>query len=340
MRVEWLADVAPERWDALVSSASDASVCHLAGWREVFADVLRHECRYGVAVDGDGTWLGALPLVHVRGGPLGHYLVSLPFLNYGGAVGTEEARAALAHAAVEEARSTGADLLELRSRRAHGGDLRSTDRKILVLLDLPERAATLWDAFPGKLRSQIRRPLKEGMEARLGLDQLEPFYQVFARHMHELGTPVLPRAFFERIAALFPGSLMVGAVYAGGRPVAAGCGFLWRNEFEMTWASSLRQFDRAAPNMLLYWAFMEQVIAQGGRVFNFGRCSPGGGTHRFKRQWGGHDAPLPWAQWSARAVAAPPSPDRPLFRLASACWRRLPAALANRLGPRIARCLP
>ena len=32
------------------------------------------------------------------------------------------------------------------------------------------------------------------------------------------------------------------------------------------------------------------------RRFNFGRCSPGGGTHRFKQQWGGRDVPLHWYQ--------------------------------------------
>jgi len=97
---------------------------------------------------------------------------------------------------------------------------------------------------------------------------------------------------------------------------------VWRSEFEMTWASSLREHSRSAPNMLLYWSFMEQMIARGVRVFDFGRCTPGSGTHRFKRQWGGTDVALPWLQWSARNVAATPSPERPGYRLAAAVWRR------------------
>jgi hypothetical protein len=74
--------------------------------------------------------------------------------------------------------------------------------------------------------------------------------------------------------------------------------------------------------------------------FDFGRCTPGGGTHRFKLQWGGKDVPLPWAQWSPRGMAATPSPDRPLFRLATAVWSRLPLGVANRLGPFLAVRLP
>ena len=71
---------------------------------------------------------------------------------------------------------------------------------------------------------------------------------------------------------------------------------------------------------------MEQMIAHGVRVFDFGRrCTPGSGNHRFKQQWGGTDVPLPWLQWSPRNVAATPSPERPAYRLAIAAWRRLPS---------------
>jgi len=40
------------------------------------------------------------------------------------------------------------------------------------------------------------------MTARCGPGELAPFYDVFARNMRDLGTPVLPRAFFERIAGI------------------------------------------------------------------------------------------------------------------------------------------
>ena len=207
-------------------------------------------------------------------------------------------------------------------------------------LDLPASAGTLWDGFDPKLRSQIRRPQKEGLEARFGLDQLDAFYEVFAINMRALGTPVLPRRFFERIAERFPSLVVFGTVYRAAQPLAAGCGFVWRDEFEITWASSLREYSRLAPNMLLYWSFLEHVIGRGVRVFDFGRCTPGGGTHRFKQQWGAADVPLPWLQWSSRNVAATPSPDRPAFKVASAVWRRLPLAVTNRIGPLLARQIP
>ena len=332
--------VADEEWDAYVSSAPDSTFCHRAGWRAVMTDGLGHEWMPLVAKDGDGSWQGALPLVRVRSPLFGHYLISLPFLNAGGALGTPAARQALSDAAIAEARRSRVDLLEIRSRAQPAATLAVSNRKITVTLELPGTPDELWEQFAPKLRSQIRRPMKAGLETRFGLDQRDAFYDVLARHMRVLGTPVLPAAFFARIAAALSGQVVFGAVYQGETPVAAGCGFLWRGELEITWASALREFNPLAPNMLLYWDFMRHAISRGARTFDFGRCTPGGGTHAFKRQWGGRDVALPWGQWTARAVAAPPSPDRPMFRLASACWRRLPLAVTNRLGPRIARQLP
>lgn len=327
-------------WDAVVTCAPESTFCHVAGWREIMADVLGHETPYAVAVDRAGTWQGVLPLVRLRSPLLGHYLVSMPFLNVGGPIGTPGAVTALAEQARALARSLRVDLLELRTRVLVPSSLRVTQRKITVLLQLPPSAEELWAAFPSKLRSQIRRPMKDGLEARFGPDQLGAFYEVFARNMRDLGTPVLPQALFERIAAVFPHLVVFGAVYRGEEPLAAAGGFVWRDGFEMTWASALREHRRLAANMLLYWSFMQQMIGRGVRVFDFGRCTSGGATHEFKRQWGGTDMPLPWLQWSLRNVASPPSPDRPAFRLAAAVWRRLPLGVTNRVGPFLARRLP
>lgn len=330
------------RWDAFVASDPDATACHAAGWHGIMEDVLGHRVLRLVAHDADGEWAGVLPLVHVRSRIFGDYLVSMPFLNDGGPLGAGPARTALAEAAVGEARRLAVRLLELRARTPVGGaGLVTSDRRITVVLDLPDDPDVLFQkGFRSKLRSQIRRPMKEGMETRFGPDQVEPFYEVFARNMRDLGTPVLPRAFFEAIVARLPENAVAGCVYHGGRPVAAGFGTAWGDEFEMTWASSVRELDRLAPNMLLYWSFMERAITSGLRTFNFGRCTPGSGTHRFKSQWGSRDVALPWAQWSASGACATPTPDGRVTRLAVSAWRRLPLGVANRIGPILSRQIP
>lgn len=328
-------------WDEFVARAEESSFCHLAGWRDILRDVLGTECLYWVATGRSGEWQGILPLARVKSRVFGHYLVSLPFLNYGGPLGTRAAQQRLVEEAVAEARRSRVDLLELRTRYDGGLASQVSARKVTVLLELPPSSEQLWqDVFSAKLRTKIRRVQKERMETRFGADQRDAFYEVFARNMRDLGTPVLPRAFFERVATTFPDQVRFGAVYWGRQPVAAGCGFVWRGEFEMTWSSGLRQHGHRRPNLLLYSCFMEHLIERGVHVFNFGRSTPGSGPHEFKRQWGGRDVPLPWCQYAPGGRAATPSPDDPAFAWGPRMWRWLPLPIANRLGPRLIRFLP
>lgn len=326
-------------WDSFVRAQDGWTHFHLAGWRRVMERVHGHECLYLAAHDADAL-AGVLPLVRVKSLLFGHYLVSMPYLNYGGPLGTPDAIRALADAAAAIARRDGAALLELRSRIALPVDLPASHRKITVLLDLvPGEPGRVFDRFKAKLRSQVRRPQKEGVSVRFGADQVGPFYAVFARHMRDLGTPAQPRALFEAIAAEFPRDAWFACAWLGGRPVACGAGFRWGAEFEMTWASSLVECSAVAPNMGLYWAFIERATLEGCAVFNFGRCTSGSGTHRFKRQWGGRDEPLWWYQLAA-GKAATPSPDDGAYAWGPRIWKHLPLPLATVLGPRIVRGIP
>ncbi|HEY7877100.1 MAG TPA: GNAT family N-acetyltransferase, partial [Gemmatimonadaceae bacterium] len=283
---------------------------------------------------------GILPLVRVRSRVFGHYLVSMPFLNYGGPLGDDDAVRALAGAADRIAQHDHVTLLELRSRRALPLSLPVSHRKITVLLDLPSTAPELWSRLPAKVRSQVRRPQKDGVTVLFGADQVAPFFTVFARHMRELGTPTQPRRLFDIISEVFGDDVWFGCAYLSTHPVAAGCAFRWGGEVEMTWASSLASHNRVAPNMMLYWSFMERAIDAGLSTFNFGRCTPESGTHRFKRQWGTRDEILWWYGRAAREGAKTPSPDDPGYAWGPRLWKRLPTRVATALGPRIARFIP
>jgi serine/alanine adding enzyme len=330
----------PEEWDGFAVSQSGYTHFHRFQWRTLIETVFGHECLYLSARDSDGSLIGILPLVRVRSVVFGHYLVSMPFLNYGGPLGTDPGIQSLVSEAVAIARSGGVRLLELRSRVPLDISLGVSHRKITVVLDLPDQADVLFQRFDSKLRAQIRRPQKEGVTVEFGTQQVAPFFSVFARHMRDLGTPTQPLALFRAIAEQFPQDCWFACAYLAGKPVAGGCGFRFGDEFEMTWASSLRAYNREAPNMLLYWACMERAIADGAKRFNFGRCTPGAGTYRFKMQWGGHEEPLWWYGLGATSGASIPSPHDGAFRFGPRIWRRLPASIATAFGPAIVRYIP
>ena len=340
MRVEHFTGTASQ-WDTFVRSQDGWGHFHLFAWKSVIARVFGHECIYLAARNPTGQLAGVLPMVRVKSLLFGHYLVSMPFVNYGGPLGGNEAVSALVAYAVELAQRDNAKLLELRSRTSLPVTLPVSHRKITVLLELPLGSAEpLWKRLNPKVRSQVRRPQKEGVVVRFGGDQIAPFHQVFARHMRDLGTPAQPRRFFETLAESFPADMWFGCAYYHGRPIAGGCGFRWASEFEMTWASALGEYKRIAPNMLLYWSFMERAVSEGLATFNFGRCTPDSGTHRFKKQWGSYDVPLWWYDLSVQPGVATPSPNDTAYAWGPRIWKRLPVRVATALGPSIVRSIP
>jgi FemAB-related protein (PEP-CTERM system-associated) len=332
----------PAQWDAFVRGCPGWTHFHLHGWLDVFGRVLGHEGLALVVREPGGALAGVLPLVRVRSILFGHYLVSMPFVNYGGPLGSASAVRALAAHAAELAAAQGAKLLELRSRGPLPLDLPVSHRKVTVVLDLGDGdPEALFGRFRAKLRSQVRRPQKEGVEVRFGRDQVGPFHAVLARHMRDLGTPVQPRALFEAIAQQFGDDAWFGCAWLADRPIAAGCALRWDGEVEMTWASALLEFNQLSPNMLLYWAFMERAARERVALFNFGRCTPGSGTHRFKLQWGSREVPLWWYQRSAGPEPThTPAPEDPRYAWGPRLWRHLPVAVATALGPRIVRYIP
>ncbi len=330
--------VGREEWDSFVERADDASFCHLWGWREIVHGVMGHEPIFRVARDAAGGDVRAiLPLYRIRSRVFGNHVVSVPFMNYGGAAGTEAARRLLTQWAIDEARRSRSDSLLLRTRSGLPGFAPSAS-KVTVVLQLGSDADVMWNkAFDAKFRNKIKRPQRDGMTTQFGAEHLDGFYEVFARNMRDLGTPVIPREFFARILEVLPGLPLVGVTYWNGRAVAGGFGFMWRDEFEMTWSSSLKELRASKPNMLLYWDYMRELIGRGIRRFNFGRSTPGTGPHDFKLSWGGVDEQLPWIRLPESGAG---SADSRATTLAASLWRRLPLSVTNAIGPTLARQLP
>lgn len=343
IRVNLATDGDEVEWDAFVASAVGAEVYHRFAWKRLLEGVFTHDCYYLVARGEQGAVCGVLPLAHLNSRVFGNFLVSIPYFNYCGVLADDDrSRAALMDRASGLGDELGASHVELRHRSHVELDLPFRDDKVSMQLHLPGSTEDLWQGFSSKLRAQIRRPQKEGAVCeRGGIQLLGEFYQVFARNMRDLGTPVFSRRMFAEVYELFPEQTEFFVVRMDSVPVAAAYTLGHRDTVEIPSASSLREFNRYSPNMLLYWSVLEAAIEKGYKTFDFGRTSRDSGPYRFKKQWGAEECALSW-HYILNAGGELPriNPDNPKYRFAVNVWRRLPMPVANILGPRVVKHLP
>ena len=330
-------------WDTYVLRSPLSNGYHLSGWRRVIEEAFGHRTYYFLVQGPEGTVQGVAPLVLLASRGFGRFLVSLPFVNYGGLTAeSHEVRLRLEERIIEQARAVNADHVELRHEEVTDTSMVSTERKVSMRLALPNSYEKLLQGFPSKLRSQVRRAQKEGMTVRVGgHDCLDEFYAVFSRCMRDLGTPVYAKEFFGKILQVFPKETRICVVSHDETPVAAGFLYGFRSSLEIPWAASDKRFNKLAPNMLLYGTVLEYACQQGFQVFDFGRSTPDSGTYRFKAQWGAQPKQLHWYYWMKDGNPVPQlNPQNPKYALAIRLWQKLPLVVANFLGPHIVKHLP
>lgn len=301
------------------------------------------------------TPVGILPLVHLKHFLFGNSLISIPFFDMGGILADDETiERALLSEALRIRQNLNTNRLELRQLQPlswlaaasdqsleseNGPAVRTSCHKVRMVLDLPDTAESLMQSFKSKLRNQIRKPLKEGLKARIGgAELLDHFYDVFSANMRDLGSPVHSRKLIKAVLAEFPDQAKIAVVFGkGSRALASSLIIGFGDTLQNPWASALREYSALSPNMLLYWSMLEYACNQGFKHFDFGRSSPGEGTYLFKEQWGARPVPLNWYDISpsGRLINSQSGYDKTRFEKAIYYWQRLPVPVTKILGPRI-----
>lgn len=327
-------------WDRYVMARADATAYQLFPWSMAVRSGYGFE-NLCLLAENKGKVCGVLPAIHIRLPGAGSSLISLPYCDSGGVLSDNEA---IARALMEKALQWAVERrcsFEIRSNipLPFAGD--NLTGKVRMVLELPDSSAKLLAGMKSKLRSQVQKPSREGLTARIGGGELVPqFYRVFGKNMRDLGSPVHGRRWIESVVEEYAERARVGVVYTpDGVPAAAGIVLMHSETVSIPWASSLRQYNNLSPNMLLYWTFLAYAADNGFKRFDFGRSSPGEGTWRFKEQWGAEPNPLFWYGFDEYGKSRP----RPLDhgglsrgrKLAETLWGRLPVPVANWMGPRI-----
>jgi serine/alanine adding enzyme len=328
-------------WDDYVMNHSMGTVFHLAGWKNVIERTFAHECLYFYVVES-GNIKGILPLAHMKSRMFGSFLVSLPFLNYGGVLSNDtKSTNLLQWQAIKMASDLKAKYIEYRHQEPFLQNMVNKRHKITMLLDLPFSSSILWKNLNAKVRNQVRKAERNNLDVATGRqNKINDFYQVFSRNMRDLGTPVYPISFFINILNEFA-SARIFVVYSYDKPLAAGFVIGMNGKLDIPWASSIRKYNYLNANMLLYWSILKFACESGYTLFDFGRCTPDSNTYRFKKQWGAYPKPLNWQYWLPEVSSMPNlSPENGKYKLLISLWKKLPLSVAEILGPVIIKNIP
>jgi serine/alanine adding enzyme len=328
-------------WSTLMGQMADANVAQSPRWYTAIHKAYGHTPLYLQAENSAGQ-VAILPSFLVRSCLFGTVVTSMPFLDAGGPCSSSPVlRHTLVACLSEAAAYQGAGCVELRCTVPLDLPVAAIRDKVNLFLPLPKEPERLWSQLDAKVRNQVRKAERSGLSVEFGrFERLDDFYEIFARNMRDLGSPVHALGFFQAILEAFGDEVRIALVRKGEKAIGGLIALGFRDSLIVPWASSLQQYLSLCPNMLLYWETLRCACVEGFRRFDFGRSSRNSGTYRFKRQWGALEESLFW--YTIPIEASPRqrlSSANPKAVLLARLWCHLPLPVTRWLGPYIRKYL-
>jgi FemAB-related protein (PEP-CTERM system-associated) len=327
------------RIESFVAEAG-GSLFHRPAWLRAVEQGTGQRAR-GLLAEKRGTITGWLPLTELHSPIFGRLLASSGFAVGGGVLAeTRPTAHALCRAAEELAVRLSCSTIELRGGTAPGDWEVRTDSHCGFAADLATDDEAQLLAITKRQRADVRKGLAEDLTIEVGTSPaaLDAHYVMYSESVRNLGTPVFPRKLFAAMIEALDADILTA--FHRGRPVSSVLSFYHAGAVMPYWGGGTFAARRLRANDRLYYELMCHARRRGCTRFDFGRSKTGSGPWAFKKNWGFEPEPLSYASWTAPGAQprdADPTSAKHAARIA--LWRRLPLAIANRLGPPIARGL-
>jgi len=329
------------RWDIFLQQ-HQASGYHQSAWFSLIKKTFGHETRIVVAEDEQGNILGGVPLTFFSSKLFGKFAISIPYVNYGGVVTRYfDIAQKLIDSAQDIRANENLSHIEIRTMQA-GLAKNSLDKKVSMVLALPVTNEDLEKNLGSKLRAQYKKAETYAPSVKFGkLELLDDFYNVFARNMRDLGTPVYSKTWFANILTEEKIKSTLIVVYMENKPVSTGFLVGSHDTLEIPWASTIQSANTKNANMWMYRQILSFAISEKYKFFDFGRSTLGAGTYKFKKQWGALAYAHHWYYVLPEGESKPElNPDNPKYKLVIFLWRLMPVWLTKIIGPRIIKHIP
>lgn len=345
LRVADLSDPAERaRIEAFVDAHPEGTPFHLPAWSAAVEKGCGQKAHYLVAERDELGIAGVMPLTELHSPLFGRVLASAGFGVGGGILADRpETVHLLAEACWQLAVRLSCPSAELRGGPQPGPEWSVDDTHYLGFardLAADDEAELL--QIPRKQRAEVRKSLDYDLHVSAGQEpaDIAAHYAVYAESVRNLGTPVFPRRLFTEMLQEFGKAADVLIVRDGGKAVAGVLSLYWRGTVYPYWGGGTAEARRLRANDRMYFELMRHARARGCTRFDFGRSKVGTGAAAFKKNWGFEPQPLTYFDRVAEGASIrDANPLNPKYRLQVAVWSKLPLAIANRVGPWIARGL-
>ena len=185
----------------------------------------------------------------------------------------------------------------------------------------------------------VRKGIKAGLTGEIDTDT-QRFFDAYSASVHRLGTPVFSRKYFRLLKEAFGEDCEVLTITLEGKTIASVLSFYFRDEVLPYYGGGADAARAVAGNDFMYWELMRRACERGLKVFDFGRSKCRTGSYDFKKNWGFEAAPLHYEYFLVKDNEVPEiNPLNPKYSLFIKAWKRMPLALANRVGPHIVKNL-
>lgn len=297
----------------------------------------------GLLAQSGDDFTGWLPLTGIHSPFFSRALVSSGFGVGGGALASHQGTALrLCRAAEELAERHAYQTLEIRGGPVPWHWTKRTEAHCNFSADLASDDEAQLMAIPRRQRAEIRKGLKEDLTIETGRSERDraAHYAVYAESVRNLGTPVFPRSLFDAMMDMFGDEADILTVRHQDCPVASILSLYHRNTVLPYWGGGIRAARRLRANDRMYFELMLHARRRGCNRFDFGRSKTGSGAFHYKRHWGMEAVALTYGLWTVPGGQVRDiDPNSPRHAAQVAMWKRLPLAVANRIGPAIARGL-
>jgi hypothetical protein len=327
-------------WQRFAGERAPSNPMLDAAWYRVLADAFSVERLFLMCRDGAGQLAGLAPLYLSRSPITGRHLTNL---EDGWYAADDAASRALLHEAMSVTASRGAHYLLLRNAGSVADAASHIVTTVRRVIDTSRGAESILREVKKKNRWCIRQAVANGFVAveDSRLQRIDLFYDLYARRMRDLGTPVMSIEYMRALGRRFgPARLRLFFVCRDGREIGGmlclAAADSWLNMYAVVREDMMAQYA----NYLLYWHAIERAAAAGIARFDLGRSRPASNTYFFKSKWPGTDREVPHGCYCAPRMSGRVGHIGEQDSIARRIWKRLPLPLANWAGPKIRNQLP